>query len=121
MPWPKPRWGYEQSQRLPGHMESHPDLYEFLGHVDDVDVYADKEELEKGVLGVGGYAGHIMLINGRTWTRYYLTEDGAPEPTDLDVPLTFDQLCELCLLLERHGLMGPSPSHPGWATKRRSE
>lgn len=107
----------------PGHHATHPHLYELIGYIDNVDVLVDLEELRKGWEKPSPMSpvGQILLIDGKTWTRHRLIPDGMPHPRDSDIPLTFDQMCELCILLDSHGLMGPEPSHAEWDLDNKGE
>jgi hypothetical protein len=115
---PRPRWTLDGTNKLrsPDHICDYPENYEFLGQIDNIDVYGDIEELEQGY---SADAGQILLIDHFTWSRCTLTKDGAPVPFDDDVEITFDQMCRLCLLLDQHGLMGPEPSHAAWDRRKK--
>lgn len=111
---PEPRWASENRKSagfFPSHLQNYPHLYQFLGNLDNVDIYVDLEEIAQGWENPHA---QILLVDGFTWTRHTLSKNGAPEPIDCDLPLTFDQMCRLCVMLDAHGLVGPEPSHAAW-------
>lgn len=93
---PSPRWRIRPGHHSP-HQNDHPELYTFLGPVDNLDVYVDLEEL---IIQPNSRSGEVVVNSEDAFARLLLNGDEMPKDVTGSHLITFDQMCIIMQILE---------------------